>query len=40
LGKETSLLDIVAGQHGEVRNREFKVSDSRVLVWKNGAFGE
>jgi len=40
LRKEASLLDVVAGQHGEVRNGEFKVSHSGGLVWEDGAFGE
>lgn len=28
LGKETSLLDVVAGQHGKVRNGEFEICHS------------
>lgn len=40
VGEEASLLDVVAGQHGEVRNGEFEVSQSGLLVWEDGAFGE
>lgn len=40
VGEEASLLDVVAGQHGKVRNGEFEVSESGLLVWEDGAFGE
>lgn len=38
--EETTLLDVVATEHWEVRDREFEVSKSGFVVWKDSGVGD
>lgn len=38
--EKKTLLIVVAGEHGEVRDREGEVAEGKVQVGNNGGFGE
>lgn len=40
VSEETTLLDVVAREHWEVRDREFDVSESGFVVWKHSGVGD